>query len=74
MLYARPDLAGPVEQDVRAVLTERHGREDFTLTTSTPLLFVALAILVSLLTGLVSGVVPAQRAARLDPIEAQRAE
>jgi putative ABC transport system permease protein len=175
VLYARPDLSDAVERGVRAALTERHGREDFTLTTQaamlevagnvmnvitlavgaiagisllvgatgiltmmwiavgertgeigllrslgatraqvrflflaeaaglstlgglaglvfglglaqalalvvpglpvrTPPLFMLLAVLVSLLTGLVSGVVPARRAARLDPIEALRAE
>ncbi|HVR29282.1 MAG TPA: ABC transporter permease [Thermoanaerobaculia bacterium] len=40
----------------------------------TPLLFVLLAIVVSLGTGILSGVLPAQRAARLDPIESLRAE
>jgi putative ABC transport system permease protein len=44
------------------------------LPVETPAVFVAGALLVSLGTGLVSGVVPAQRAARLDPIEALRAE
>jgi putative ABC transport system permease protein len=41
---------------------------------STPLRFVVLALLVSLAIGLLSGVWPARRAARLDPIEALRAE
>jgi putative ABC transport system permease protein len=40
----------------------------------TPITFVVLAILVSLGTGVASGVLPAQRAARLDPIESLRAE
>ena len=40
----------------------------------TPPLFVVLAVAISLVTGLVSGVLPARRAARLDPIEALRAE
>ncbi len=40
----------------------------------TPVLFVVLALAVSLGTGVLSGVLPAQRAARLDPIESLRAE
>jgi putative ABC transport system permease protein len=40
----------------------------------TPLLFVAMAVAVSVGTGLLSGLLPARRAAALDPIEALRAE
>ena len=40
----------------------------------TPLLFVVLAIAVSLAVGLLAGVTPARRASHLDPIEALRAE
>jgi putative ABC transport system permease protein len=40
----------------------------------TPVLFAVLAIGASLGTGVLSGVLPAQRAARLDPIESLRAE
>jgi len=40
----------------------------------TPLLFVVLAVAVSTATGLLSGVLPARRAAGLDPIEALRTE
>ncbi len=40
----------------------------------TPVRIVAVAIAVSLTVGLLSGVLPARRAARLDPVEALRAE
>lgn len=40
----------------------------------TPMVFVVAAIAVSFATGVVSGVMPARRAARLDPVEALRAE
>jgi putative ABC transport system permease protein len=40
----------------------------------TPWLFVVLAEVVAILIGLVAGVVPALHAARLDPVEALRAE
>ena len=40
----------------------------------TPLAFVVAALLVSAATGLLAGALPAQRAARLDPIEALQAE
>ncbi|MCH7666458.1 MAG: ABC transporter permease [Acidobacteria bacterium] len=44
------------------------------LPVNTPAIFVFAAIAVSFLTGIVSGVMPARRAARLDPVEALRAE
>jgi len=44
------------------------------LSVQTPPLFVAAALLVSLATGLLSGVLPAQRAASLEPVDALRAE
>jgi putative ABC transport system permease protein len=40
----------------------------------TPLLYVGLAMVVSLLVGLLSGILPARRAARLDPVVALAAE
>ena len=44
------------------------------LPVETPLGFVGAALLTSLATGILSGVLPARRAAALDPIEALRAE
>ncbi len=40
----------------------------------TPMVFLVAAVAVSLVTGVVSGVLPARRAAALDPVEALRAE
>jgi len=40
----------------------------------TPLVYVAAAVAVSVVTGIVAGVLPARRAALLDPIESLRAE
>jgi putative ABC transport system permease protein len=40
----------------------------------TPTLFLVLAVVVSFVTGVLSGVLPARRAALLDPVEALRAE
>ena len=40
----------------------------------TPMIFVVMAVIVSVATGMLSGVMPARRAASLDPIEALRTE
>jgi putative ABC transport system permease protein len=44
------------------------------LPVETPMLYVVAALLISILVGLASGVLPARRAAALDPIDALRAE
>jgi putative ABC transport system permease protein len=44
------------------------------LPVETPMRFVLAGLAVSFATGIVAGVAPARRAARLDPIEALRAE
>jgi putative ABC transport system permease protein len=44
------------------------------LPTHTPLLYVGLAEMLAAVIGLAAGILPARRAARLDPIEALRAE
>lgn len=46
----------------------------FGIPTHTPVLFVGLAIVVSMLVGLTSGILPARRASRLDPVVALGAE
>jgi putative ABC transport system permease protein len=47
---------------------------DYFLAASMPWWLAAVALLVSVLTGLISGFIPAWRAARLDPVDALRAE
>lgn len=87
LLIANPSFIDPVVARIKTVLTERHDHEeDFTLTVQTlhlyvpalpvhtPMMYVALALNVSLGVGLASGLMPARRAAALDPVVALTAE
>jgi ABC-type lipoprotein release transport system permease subunit len=71
----------------KTVLSERHNHEeDFTVTTQTlhlyvpalpvdtPMVYAACALVVSLGVGLASGLMPARRAAALDPVVVLTAE
>ena len=44
------------------------------LPVSTPIEFAVLALVIAVTIGILAGIIPAQRAARMDPVEALRAE
>ena len=74
-------LPHPVEVGTRVDPTGKNGATKVLLRLAvpglpvhTPGLYIALALGVSVATGLVAGVAPADRAARMDPVEALRAE
>jgi ABC-type antimicrobial peptide transport system permease subunit len=87
LLIANASFIEPVVARIKTVLTERHNHEeDFTVATQTlhlyvpalpvhtPMVYVALALIVSLGVGLASGLMPARRAAALDPVVALTVE